>query len=63
MKFKTWLKNVDDDVYKQIKLRLNDLPDEDFWIHWDNNVSSKEMAQIIIKDQHEFIDFMLINNA
>ena len=41
MKFKTWLKNVDDDVYKQIKLRLNDLPDEDFWIHWDNNVSSK----------------------
>ncbi len=58
MKFKTWLKNVDVYVYENIKLRLHELPDEDFWIHWNNNVSSKEMAQIIIKDQYEFLNFI-----
>jgi len=58
MKFKTWLDKVDDYVYEILNLRLKDLPDEDFWVHWNNKVDYKIMAEIIIKDQTNFIDFI-----
>jgi hypothetical protein len=56
--FTKWMEKVDRYVYKNLNLHLSDLPDEDFWVNWDNNMEYKTMANMIIKDQVDFIDFM-----
>ena len=58
MNFKLWLKKVDSYVYKHLNMNLKDLPDEDFWVHWENNVTYTQMGNQIIKDQYDFVDFI-----
>ena len=57
--FAKWVKKVDKIVYTNIKLHLQDLPDEDFWINWNNGMNYKLMANNIIKDQKNFLDSIL----
>ena len=52
MDLKTWLKKVDELVYKKLNLHLKDLPDEDF------RITCVEMADKIVKDQYNFLSFM-----
>jgi hypothetical protein len=59
MEFKIWLRNVEIIVNKKLKLKLCDLPDEDYWINWNNKLSYEKMADIIIKDQNKFLQFIL----
>ena len=61
MEFETWLKKVDDFVYNKLDLHLKDLPDEDFWVHWDNRVTYEVMANKIITNQYNFLSFMNYN--
>ena len=58
MKFNLWLKKVDNLVFQSLNLRLNDLPDEDFRVHWGNKLTCVEMANKIIMDQYDFLNFM-----
>tara|TARA_B100000902_G_C27303213_1_gene913996 strand:+ start:1194 stop:1376 length:183 start_codon:yes stop_codon:yes gene_type:complete len=58
MNFKNWLKKVDDLVFNKLDLHLKDLPDEDFWVNYDNKMTCVEMADKIIKDQYKFLSFM-----
>jgi len=57
MSFQNWKNIVDNIVYNKTKMHCNDLPDEDYWVNWDNNVSPKDMAQVIFKDLNEITDF------
>lgn len=57
--FKKWMKKVDKRVFKKLKLHLDDLPDEDFWNSWNNDMKYKRMADKILKDQEDFVDFLL----
>ena len=57
--FKSWVKKVDKRVYKKLKLHLSDLPDEDFWVNWNDGMKYKSMADIIVKDQYDLLDFIL----
>ena len=61
MRFNIWLKNVDSLVFETLNLRLKDLPDEDFWVNWDNEVTCEEMANKIITNQYNFLSFMKYN--
>ena len=57
MSFQNWKNLVDRIVYKKTKMHCDDLPDEDYWMNWDKNVSPKDMAQVIFKDLDEIKDF------
>jgi hypothetical protein len=60
--FKSWVKKVDKRVYKKLKLHLSDLPDEDFWVNWNDGMKYKSMADIIVKDQYDLLDFIFDKN-
>ena len=60
--FKLWIKKVDKRVYKKLNMHLSDLPDEDFWNNWNNGMNYKSMANHIIQDQYNFINFMIDKN-
>ena len=34
-------------VLKIIQIPRTDLPDENYWVHWNNGISVREMVQII----------------
>ena len=48
MSFEDWKKNVNDIIFDAINLTLDDLPDEDYYIFWDSNYSSKNVADILL---------------
>ena len=57
--FNKWMKKVDKRVFKKLKMHLDDLPDEDFWNSWNDGMKYKIMAKKILKDQEDFVDFLL----
>ena len=57
--FNKWMKKVDKRVFKKLNMHLSDLPDEDFWNSWNDGMEYKMMANNIVKDQEDFIDFLL----
>ena len=61
MEFETWLKKVDEFVYNKLDLHLKDLPDEEFLVHWDNQVTYEVMSNKIITNQYNFLSFMNYN--
>tara|TARA_B100001287_G_scaffold71663_1_gene59200 strand:- start:104 stop:298 length:195 start_codon:yes stop_codon:yes gene_type:complete len=58
LSFDNWMKKVNDIVYKKIKLNLSDLPDEDFWVVWNKDKSPQFMANIVLKDYGDFMEFV-----
>ena len=57
--FSKWMKKVDRRVFKKLNMHLSDLPDEDFWTNWNNGMEYKIMANNIVKDQDDFVEFLL----
>jgi hypothetical protein len=53
------MKKIDKRVFKKLNMHLSDLPDEDFWNSWNNGMKYKIMASKILKDQEDFVDFLL----
>ena len=58
LSFDNWMKKVNKIVFNKINLNLNDLPDEDFWVIWDSNKSPQFMANVVLKDYGDFVDFI-----
>ena len=48
--YNEWMNSVAAIVYIKIKLDLQDLPDEDYRLNFDDGVSSTTMAKIIIEN-------------
>lgn len=46
--FKKWLKRVDTIIFKRIRVHYDDLPDQDYWVHFVNGTKPVEMAKITI---------------
>ena len=57
--FNKWIKKIDEKVFKKLNLHLSDLPDENFWMNWNNGMKYKTMASKIVDDQNNFIEFLL----
>ena len=45
-----WKKMVDDIVFVSIGYHLGDLPDEDFYVNYEENLDIYDMAKIVIDD-------------
>lgn len=56
-KFVKWMNKVEKGVYDQIKVALTDLPDEDYRMLFEDNLSSNEMVTIVTKDYNLLVDF------
>jgi len=48
--FKEWKSKVEQIVYKSIGLYLDDLPDEDFMMNYEDSVTPDDMAAIVLLD-------------
>jgi len=46
--FEMWKKMVDDIVFVSIGYHLDDLPDEDFYVNYEENLDIYDMAKIVI---------------
>ena len=46
--FEKWINNVEIIVYQKLKLNLLDIPDEDYMINFEENISYNQMAKYII---------------
>lgn len=51
--FACWMDEIEKIVYLQIKIRLLDLPDENYWTLFDAKTPAKDVAQLIIDDINE----------
>jgi hypothetical protein len=59
MEFNNWKQKVDKIIYAKLKIHCNDLPDEDYWVMWDQNITPKIMANFILKNNDDFKDDMM----
>ena len=48
--FEMWKKMVVDIVFVSIGYHLGDLPDEDFYVNYEENLDIYDMAKIVIDD-------------
>lgn len=53
--FEDWMNTVEDLVYNDIGLYLEDLPDENFRMNYEDNMSPEEMALIITENINDMI--------
>ena len=54
--FEVWKERVDNAVFSRLNLHCYDLPDEDYWMNWDNNVDSQQMAEFVIKNTNDMLE-------
>tara|TARA_B100001248_G_scaffold206725_1_gene160771 strand:+ start:149 stop:547 length:399 start_codon:yes stop_codon:yes gene_type:complete len=62
MEFNSWKNEINDIIYNSIKLNLTDLPDEDYYLMWEEKKCPNEVAQIIIKDYNKLEKKLLTRN-
>ena len=48
--FEIWKQNVDNLVFAKLNMHCLDLPDEDYWMNWHNDLSSQQMTDIVVKN-------------
>lgn len=48
--FVLWINSVENQVYNTLNLKLLDLPDEMYFVNFENGVSSKNMAEYVIEN-------------
>jgi len=53
--FDEWMRTVEHLVYSDIGLYLEDLPDENFRMNYEDNMSPEEMALIITENINDMI--------
>ena len=56
-KFAKWVDMVEKTVKEKIHMGLLDLPDEDYRLSFEKGVSVKSMADVVITDYHNFLNF------
>ena len=60
MEFDDWKQKVNDIIYKETSINCCDLPDEDYWMSWDNGISPQEISRTILNDlknmNYEFME-------
>ena len=54
--FEVWKERVDKTVFSKLNLHCNDLPDEDYWMNWDNNIDSQQMANYVIQNTYDMLE-------
>ena len=54
MTFKKWLSQVDKLILIKTFINRDDLPDENYWIHWDEGLSVGEMVDMIMANNNYF---------
>lgn len=57
--FIAWINSVESQVYETLKFNLTDLPDESYFVNFEDGVSSKDMAEYVIKENC----YMVMNHA
>ena len=57
--FKEWKQQVENIIYANLKMYCNDLPDEDYWVSWDNGITSNNMANFILKNIEDIEEEMM----
>lgn len=57
--FVKWINSVEDQVYEILGHGLTDLPDEPYFVNFEDGVSSKDMAEHVIKENC----YLIMNNA
>ncbi len=62
MEFNSWKNEINDIIYNSIKLNLTDLPDEDYYLMWEEKKCPNEVAQIILKDYNKLEKNSLTRN-
>ena len=48
--FDSWLKKIDKLLIKEIGLERKDLPDQDFWVLYNEDISFQDVTRLIIND-------------
>lgn len=61
--FESWKQDVDTIVYNKLQIHCNDLPDEDYWMSWHNNLSAQNMADIVVNNANEMTEYFLELNS
>ena len=54
--FEVWKERVDKMVFSKLNIHCYDLPDEDYWMNWDNNVDSQQMANYVIQNTYDMLE-------
>jgi len=55
MRYEIWLNKVATIVYENLRMNLDDLPDEKYRINFDDGMSPEDMAKIVIGPINEII--------
>ena len=48
--FLIWMSNIEKIVYAKIKCSLDDIPDEDYYVCFEDGVTYENMAKLVIKN-------------
>ena len=56
--YNKWYNKIDALVYEELRMNLTDLPDEAYRDSFENELSPKDMAQMIINNMYSSIDFL-----
>lgn len=59
MEFNNWKEHVDKIIYSKLNMHCHDLPDEDYWVMWDQNTTPEIMATSILKNIDDIQDDMI----
>jgi hypothetical protein len=51
--FANWMDDIEKIIHNQLKMKLLDLPDENYWTLFDNGATPEEVAQNIIDDLND----------
>jgi len=62
MEFNNWKNEINDIIYNSMNLNLTDLPDEDYYIMWEDKMCPKEVAKIIINDYNKLEKTLIKKN-
>jgi hypothetical protein len=55
--FESWKQQIENEIFYRFNLILDDLPDENYHINYENGMSCDEMIHIIIKNNKDFFNY------
>ena len=55
--FEEWMYKVEEIIYKKLEFKLDDLPDEQYRINYDEGITPQDMGKIIISNYNNMFYF------
>lgn len=52
--FLIWMTNIEKIVYNKLNAALDEIPDEDYRLNYENKITYEEMAKIVIKNNRYY---------